>query len=149
MGEWYRDLFSLKWAIVWPLKKKEPYGDFGGSCFHPDLPADLPEASFLVITLILNFTDCTLLWVTHLSLAEQEVVCNVCETQRAALSPLPFLPQWVGAALVFIQVHLHRTWQNPKRQFAIPLQVSSTLCSKLSKSRLCGQGDKGNYLQKN
>lgn len=105
-----------------------------------------------VITLILNFTDCPLWWVTHLSLVEQEVVWNVCETQRAAPSPLLSVPQWVGAALVSFQLHLHRTWQNPQKpssfSSASPSQVSSALCWKLSKSRLCCHGDKGNYLQK-
>lgn len=109
------------------LKKKEPYGDFGGSYFHPELPAGLPEASFLLShLLILNFTGCTLLWVTHLSLAKQEVFCNACVTQAAALSPLPFLSQQVEAALMFIQVHLHQTWQNHRVRpvfFCCPMQI--------------------------
>lgn len=155
MGEWYRDLFSLKWAIVWPSKQQSRRG-LWWSYLHPDQPADLPGSFFVLITLILNFTDCTLLWVTHLSLVEQEVVWNVCETQRAAPSPLLGVPQWVDweqpwcrSNCIFIgHDKTHRSCPAFSAGPCKSLASVSALCWKLSKSRLCCHGDKGNYLQK-
>lgn len=47
------------------------------------MPAALPEASFLMShSLIFNFTEGPLLWVTHLSSAKQEVFCNARMTQQ-------------------------------------------------------------------